>query len=116
MNNFITLFQLNNTNNCWHIEDNLFKKYKEDFLDIDHILKSQMAKMFSLQEEDLRFLPETSEGFERILDKSRKIATANFTKDYNRYNLELYTCAGIPLILDTTCETSYLVIRTLDID
>ena len=98
------------------VEDNLFRKYKEDFLDIDHILKSQMAKMFSLPEDNLRFLPKTSKGFRRILDKSRKIATANFTKDDNRYNLELYTCAGIPLILDTTCETSYLVIRTLDIE
>lgn len=94
----------------------MFKKYKEDFLDVDHILKSQMAKMFSLPEEDLKFLPKTSMGFKKILDKSRKIATANFIKDNNRYNLELYTCAGIPLILDTTCETSYLVIRTLDID
>ena len=94
----------------------MFKKYKEDFLDIDHILKSQMAKMFSLPEDDLRFLPKTSKGFRKILDKSRKIATANFMKDNNRYKLELYTCAGIPLILDATCETSYLVIRTLDID
>ncbi len=94
----------------------MFRKYKKDFLDIDHILKSQMAKMFSLPEDNLRFLPKTSEGFRRILDKSRKIATANFTKGDNRYNLELYTCAGIPLILDTTCDTSYLVIRTLDIE
>ena len=94
----------------------MFKKYKEDFLDIEHILKSQMAKMFSLSEDDLRFLPKTSKGFRKILDKSRKIATANFMKDNNRYNLELYTYAGIPLILDTTCDTSYLVIRILDID
>ena len=94
----------------------MFRKYKEDFLDIDHILKSQMAKLFSLPEDNLRFLPKTSSGFRKIINKSRKIATANFTKDDNRYNLELYTCAGIPLILDTTCDTSYLVIRTLDID
>ncbi len=94
----------------------MFKKYKEDFLDINHTLRSQMAKMFSLPKENLRFLPETSEGFRKILDKSRKIATANFTKDNNKYNLELYTYAGIPLILDKTCETSYLVIRNLDIN
>ena len=115
----IIIYKNNNSqkiNHLWITEDNLFKKYKEDFLDINHILKSQMAKMFSLPKENLRFLPETSKGFRKILNESRKVATANFTKDNNKYNLSLYTYAGIPLILDETCETSYLVIRNLDID
>jgi len=97
------------------IEDNLFKKYKEDFVEVDHVLKGQMARLFSFPEDDLLFLPQHSKGFKNILEKSKKTAIVNFLKEGNKYNLKLYSCDGRPLILDTTCDTSYLIIRSIDI-
>ena len=93
----------------------MFKKYKKDFIKVDHVLKGQMAKLFSLSEDDLLFLPQNSEGFANILNKSKKTAIVNFLRKGNKYDLELYTYLGRPLILDTTCDTSYLVIRSIDI-
>jgi len=93
----------------------LYKKYREDFVKVDHVLKGQMAKLFSLPEDDLLFLPQHSKGFQNILSKSKKTAGVNFISEGTKYNLELYSYAGRPLILDVTCDTSYLVIRAIDI-
>lgn len=93
----------------------LYKKYRKDFIKVDHVLKEQMAKLFSLPEDNLLFLPQHSEGFRNILNKSKKTATVNFISEGTKYNLELYSYSGRPLILDVTFDTSYLVIRSIDI-
>ncbi len=93
----------------------MFKNLNKDFVYIDHNFKGQISKLFSLSEEELRFLPQTSNHFKKILGKSKKIGTINFIKEKVNFAFELYTYANMPLILDRSCETSYLILRSIDI-
>ena len=93
----------------------MFKSLIEDFVDIDHPLEKQMASLLSMPEEDIRFLPENSKSFNRVLNNSKKAATVNLRSGNKEYNLQLYTYAGAPIILDSSSKTSYLVLRSIDI-
>ena len=93
----------------------MFKSLQEDLVIIDHPLKIQMAKLLSMPEEDIRFLPDYSKSFNRVLKSSKKAATLNLKSNNKDYNLQLLTHAGAPIILDSSSETSYLVIRSIDI-
>ena len=93
----------------------MFKSLQEDLVIIDHPLKMQMAKLLSMPEEDIRFLPDHSKNFNRVLNSSKKAATLNLKSNNKDYNLQLLTHAGAPIILDSSSETSYLVIRSIDI-
>lgn len=93
----------------------MFKSLQEDLVIIDHPLKMQMAKLLSMPEEDIRFLPDHSKSFNRVLKSSKKAATLNLKRNNKDYNLQLLTHAGAPIILDSSSETSYLVIRSIDI-
>ena len=93
----------------------MFKSLEEDLVIIDHPLKMQMAKLLSMPEEDIRFLPDHSKNFNRVLKSSKKAATLNLKSNNKDYNLQLLTHAGAPIILDSSSETSYLVIRSIDI-
>ena len=93
----------------------MFKSLIEDFVDIDHPLKKQMASLLSMPEEDIRFLPESARSFNRVLNNSKKAATVNLRSGNKEYNLQLYTYTGVPIILDSSSETSYLVLRSIDI-
>ncbi len=93
----------------------MFKCLQEDLVIIDHPLKMQMAKLLSMPEEDIRFLPAHSNSFNRVLKSSKKAATLNLKSNNKDYNLQLLTYAGAPIILDSSSETSYLVIRSIDI-
>ena len=93
----------------------MLKNYRQEFIDIDHNLSSQMSKLLSMDINDIKFLPQTSKAFEIIKSQAKKSATINFVKDNIKYNLELLTYFGVPLILDDTTNISYLVIRSIDI-
>ena len=93
----------------------MFKNLKEDFITVDHPLKKQLASLLSMSEDDIRFLPENTKCFNRVLKNSKKAATVNFKSSDKEYNLQLYTYAGAPIILDSSSETSYLVLRAIDI-
>ena len=93
----------------------MFKSLQEDLVIIDHPLKMQMAKLLSMPEEDIRFLPDHSKNFNRVLKNSKKAATLNLKSNDREYDLQLFTYAGAPIILDSSSETSYLIIRSIDI-
>ena len=93
----------------------MFKSLIKDFVAVDHPLKKQMAKLLSMPEECIRFLPSNSKSFNRVLKNSKKTATVNLKSINKEYNLQLYTHAGAPIILDSSSETSYLVLRAIDI-
>lgn len=93
----------------------MFKNIKEDFAIIDHPLKKQMAKLLSVTENTINFLPESSSKFNQILKKTKKTATINLINKNKEYNLQLLTYAGAPIILECSSETSYLVLRSIDI-
>ena len=93
----------------------MFKHLKEDFVDIDHPLKKQMANLLSMTEDTLKFLPESSNKFNQILEKTKKTATINLRSKNKEYNLQLLTYAGAPIILECSSETSYLILRSIDI-
>jgi len=93
----------------------LLKSLKEELITINHPLKMQMAKLLSMSEEGIRFLPEYSKSFNHVLKSSKKAATLNLKSDDREYDLQLFTYAGAPIILDSSSETSYLVIRSIDI-
>ncbi len=93
----------------------MFKNLIEDFIVVDHPLKKQMADLLSMPENGIRFLSESSKSFNRVLKKSKKAATVNLRSSNKEYNLQLYTHDGAPIILDDSSETSYLVLRAIDI-
>ena len=93
----------------------MFRNLKEDFITVDHPLKKQMARLLSMPEDGIRFLPENSKSFNRVLKNSKKAATVNLKSSNKEYNLQLYTHAGAPIILDNSSETSYLILRSIDI-
>ena len=93
----------------------MFRNLIEDFITVDHPLKKQIASLLSMTEDDIRFLPENAKRFNRVLENSKKAATVNLKSSNKEYNLQLYTYAGVPIILDNSSETSYLIFRSIDI-
>ena len=93
----------------------MFKNLITDFVSVNHPLKKQMASLLSMPENDIRFLPENSKSFNRVLKNSKKAATVNLKSSDKEYVLQLYTHAGAPIILDSSSEISYLVLRAIDI-
>ena len=93
----------------------MFRNLTKDFIAVDHPLRKQMASLLSMPEDDIRFLPEYAKSFNRVLKNSKKAATVNLKSSDKEYNLQLYTFAGAPIILDSSSETSYLVLRAIDI-
>ncbi|NDG53695.1 MAG: hypothetical protein EBY39_11835 [Flavobacteriia bacterium] len=93
----------------------MFKNIKKDFANIDHPLKKQMARLLSMTEDTINFLPDTSDRFNQILEKAKKTATINLISKNKEYNLQLLTYAGAPIVLESSSETSYLVLRSIDI-
>ena len=93
----------------------MLKSLQKELVIIDHPLKMQMAKLLSMPEDDIRFLPDHSNSFNRVLKNCKKAATLNLKSNNEDYNLQLLTYAGAPIILDSSSETSYLVIRSIDI-
>lgn len=93
----------------------MFKHLSQELIDVDHPIKKQMANLLSMTESNIKFLPETSDKFDQVLGQTKKTATINLRSKNIEYNLQLLTFAGAPIILECSSETSYLVLRSIDI-
>lgn len=94
----------------------MLNKYRNFFIKKDYEHKNKVSRLLKTDENNILFLPSTYEFFNSILECSKKIATLNFKKKNKSITLTLYTNSGITIILDDTCETSYILVNKLDIE